>query len=486
MKIYDTNIFTARRTDYIEMSDADYLDENMGERLYPEQMMPFKRNKLDDDDDKNIEMFEETMKIDEKDLDATLYDNYTWCFRMTRNGADKLMKESFKVRRVYRNRRFITCLVKNFYLAARAIPYHLLVRGNGAGSLVGRVFLHSIKGMHPDFSDPHLQNCCIDLNELTNYGTKGTQYRSVSDDKVPVAFALGKGGRIKKFSQDKTVDVLCYTDDIDFWDIKNRLVLCYRGDYVTDLMEMTPTPVNPMTGNWYAKYEVNYSNDESEMESSTSGVVKDMERVLYEEERARVLVQVNLEIARLQLENLRCRKRGLKTFYILDNTTRLKLFFHLTQGEETDAQTPTTIRHFRTQDFMLTLAYEELRDLAEGGQYSEEEDWNETTLDETLEMIETISGYQFEYEGVDSEGADGGDFADGDSDENEGQSEENDHADKEMALDIEVRYEVLDEDELLGDSLNDSMEIMQETEEELLGPSDVGPFAASTPSESAD
>ena len=60
MKIYDTNIFSARRMDYIEMSDVDDLDENTGERLYPEQMMPFKKNKLDDDDDENIEMFEET------------------------------------------------------------------------------------------------------------------------------------------------------------------------------------------------------------------------------------------------------------------------------------------------------------------------------------------------------------------------------------------------------------------------------------------
>ena len=45
------------------------------------------------------------------------------------------------------------------------------------------------------------------------------------------------------------------------------------------------------------------SDNESEMQMSTSGVVKDMERVLYKEERARVLGQVNLELARLQLEN---------------------------------------------------------------------------------------------------------------------------------------------------------------------------------------
>ena len=231
------------------MSDADDLDENTRECLYPEQIMPFKRNKLDNDDDENIETFEEIMTIDENDLNATLYDNYTWCFRLTRKGADELTKESIEVRRVYRNRRFIMCLVKNFYFTARTIPYPLLVRGNGAGSSVGCVFLHSIKGLHLDFADPHLQNYCIDLNELMNYGTKGTQYGSVThEDKVPVPFKLDEGGRIKKFSQDKTVDVLCYTDEIDFWDIKNRLVLHYRGDYVTELMEMTPTPVDPMSG----------------------------------------------------------------------------------------------------------------------------------------------------------------------------------------------------------------------------------------------
>ena len=113
---------------------------------------------------------------------------------------------------------------------------------------------------------------------------------------------------------------------------------------------------------------------------SMSGVLENMERVLYEEERARVLAQVNLELARLQLENSRCCKRGLKTFYVLDNTTRLKLFFHLTQGEETNALIPTTIRRFRTQDFMPTLAYEEQRDNAERGEDISEEDWNETTL----------------------------------------------------------------------------------------------------------
>ena len=72
------------------------------------------------------------------------------------------------------------------------------------------------------------------------------------------------------------------------------------------------------------------------------------------------------------------------------------------------------------------------------------------------------------------------DESDGDSDENEGQvndeNDEDNHADRELR-DIE--------DELLGDSLNDSMEITQETEE-LLGPSDVGPFAASTLSNTCD
>ena len=150
---------------------------------------------------------------------------------------------------------------------------------------------------------------------------------------------------------------MCYTDEVDFWDIKKRLLLRYRGDYVSQLTEITPTPVDPMTGDWYMKQEADDSDNRSEMQMSTSGVIKDIEMVLYEEERARVLGQVNLELARLQLENERCRKRGLKTFYVLDNTTRLKLFFHLTQGEETNAFAPTTIRRFGTQDFTPTLVY---------------------------------------------------------------------------------------------------------------------------------
>ena len=216
---------------------------------------------------------------------------------------------------------------------------------------------------------------------------------------------------------------MCYTDEVDFWDIKSRLLLRYRGDYVSQLTEITPTSVDPMTGDWYVKQEVDNSDNESEMEMSMSGVIKDMERVLYEEERARVLGQVNLELVRLQLENERCQKRGLKTFYVLDNTTRLKLFFHLTQGEETNAFAQTTIRHFGTQDFMPTLAYKEHRDMAEEGEDSEE-DRNETTLDDTLEMI---SGYEFEYEGVETENEndDTDDSGDGDLDENEGKSEVN-------------------------------------------------------------
>ena len=55
-----------------------------------------------------------------------------------------------------------------------------------------------------------------------------------------------------------------------------------------------------------------------------------------------------------------------------------------------------------------------------------EEDWNEITLNDTLEMI---SGYEFKY-GVESENkidedGDGDDCEDGDSDENEGESEVN-------------------------------------------------------------
>ena len=68
--------------------------------------------------------------------------------------------------------------------------------------------------------------------------------------------------------------------------------------------------------------------------------------------------------------------------------------------------------------------------------------------------------------------------ADGDYDENEGKSQvmndenvEDDHTERELRD---------EEGELLGDSLNDSMEIMQEMEEELLGLQIAGPFAASS------
>ena len=165
-----------------------------------------------------------------------------------------------------------------------------------------------------------------------------------------------------------------------------------------------------------------------------------------------------------------------------------------------------TIRCFETQDFTPTLVHEEQRDIAEEGDDISKDDWNETTLEETLETI--ISEYDFEYEGIPSDSKseepdeDDANYGDRES-ENEGQSEVNDGRGSceqednrgdcneegipDMLHDIEVTDEVMDEDdELLGDSLSDSMEITQEMEEELLGLSDTGPFGVSTPSKTGD
>ena len=161
-----------------------------------------------------------------QDLDHTEFNKYTFMYTLARKGAVTLTKDSFDVRAVYRHHRFITIVVKIFYNCARAIPYPILTRGDGVGGVVGRVFLYRRKRMLPDFTDPHLQNPCIDLNELINWGRKGVVFGNREDVDLEVEpFVVGRGGRIKKFSEDKVVDVEFYTDEFDFALVKESMMM---------------------------------------------------------------------------------------------------------------------------------------------------------------------------------------------------------------------------------------------------------------------
>ena len=104
------------------------------------------------------------------------------------------------------------------------------------GGVVGRKFLYEMKRMEMDEDSP-LERPWIDLNELANWGNKGIIYGERSHrflDTVP--FKVGKGGRIKKFAEDKMVDVGTYGDERNFLDVRfssqsewlNRRKLHYR------------------------------------------------------------------------------------------------------------------------------------------------------------------------------------------------------------------------------------------------------------------
>ena len=95
------------------MSDEDDVCENSGERIHPRQVMTFKKNKQiedDENDDGDPESFRETMWIPEQDLNHTAYDNYTYKYGTLRKGMVDETEESIRVRAVYRNHRFITCI----------------------------------------------------------------------------------------------------------------------------------------------------------------------------------------------------------------------------------------------------------------------------------------------------------------------------------------------------------------------------------------
>ena len=175
MKMQKWLIFlSARNQEYIVMSDEDDVCENSGERIHPRQVMTFKKNNEieddDDDDDGKPESFKETMWIPKQELDHTVYDNYTYKYGTLRKGMVDETDRSMRVRAVYRNRRFITCIIRNFYRSARHIPYPVLFRGDGIGGIEGAVFLYTQKHLTPELDEKAPP---IDLNELQNWGRKG-------------------------------------------------------------------------------------------------------------------------------------------------------------------------------------------------------------------------------------------------------------------------------------------------------------------------
>ena len=209
------NVISVLNPDFLVSSDEDELCQNTEERLHPMRKKVFRRNKsIKDDSDSDTE--ENTMGIPKQDLDYTLYDNKMCMYSLVRKGKVTLTKRSLDLRAVYREKHFLTVLVRNFYLCSRGIPYTVLMRGDGVGGVVGRHFLFEQKHLDLQLDSP-LEKPWINLNEIRNWGERGIIFGDGHDRYLhTVPFEVGKGGRVKKFAEDKVADVIWYTNETNF------------------------------------------------------------------------------------------------------------------------------------------------------------------------------------------------------------------------------------------------------------------------------
>ena len=329
------NVISVLNPDFLVSSDEDELCRNTEERLHPMRKKVFRRNKsIKDDSDSDTE--EDTMGIPEQDLDYTLYDNKTRMYSLARKGKVTLTKRSLDVRAVYREKRFLTVLIRNFYLCGRGIPYMVLMRGDGIRGVVGRHFLFEQKRLDPQLDSP-LEKLWIDLNEIRNWGERGIIFGDRQDrylDTVP--FEVGKGGRVKKFVEDKVVDVIWYTDETNFSELKFQILERIFGDArhaVGENMRLDPYPGKSTVSDILGEgdnIEIVPESDLDETQESVEDVVVDINKKLYMEEKGQILNQVNLRMAQMQLENMWADDEGERRMHVLDNVTHLNLFFEIT------------------------------------------------------------------------------------------------------------------------------------------------------------
>ena len=306
-------------------SDDDETCLNTGQRLYPKvrRKISMRKNTRIEDDDDDSEA--ETRKMDEQDLDWTRRDPYTHSYLLTRKGKVTLTEKSLVVRAVYRHRRFITVLAKNFYECARNIPYTSMMKCDGVGGVVGRVFLFQQKRMKRGKLD-EMSFPSIDLNELKRWSQKGIISGRREDRLLEVVpFEIRQGGRIKKFSEDKIVEIEKEEDEMAFCRRKAALHFqCREEDYTEEFLY---TPTQPATLE---------EADANGHFISTGDLVRDMIDKIKNNRGQRLAAQVNLRVAQMQLENEeRIRAGGVykDNLYVIDNTTKLKLFFDLDEFE---------------------------------------------------------------------------------------------------------------------------------------------------------
>ena len=217
--------------------------------------------------------------------------------------------------------------MKHFYRAARQILYPLIFRGDGVGGILSHVFLYKAKRRSPDFTDCHLHGPGIDLQELRNWGCKGVIFGDCNDlDLEVVPFQIKHGGRIKRFGEDKIVDII-NNDKMDFCQIKNVRITRYNV-YWEHVVEKPIAAVIEKAGD--QSFKSTDGDDESMITVRSGGEVARIETILEEERWEQVLGQVTLKMARMQLENVECTQKG-KDLFPLDNVTKFNLFFQLSK-----------------------------------------------------------------------------------------------------------------------------------------------------------
>ena len=119
--------------EFIVSLDEDEVCKNTNKTIHPYRQKVFKKNMHVEETELESENDEETMKIPEQDFNFTAYDHLTRMYSLSRKGKVTLAQRSLEARGVCRGKRFITVLVRNFYLCMRAVPYTKLMMSNGVG-----------------------------------------------------------------------------------------------------------------------------------------------------------------------------------------------------------------------------------------------------------------------------------------------------------------------------------------------------------------
>ena len=337
---------------YIISSDNDKLCRNTEERIHPQQVRRFKKNKrVRDESDSEEETLEDTLKIPEQDLDHTLYDDYTWMYCLARKGKVKATEKSLEARAVYQNRRFITVIVRNFYCSAHSIPYPLIMRGDRVGGFEDKVYLYEEKRLRPDFMDPHSDTPCIDLNELKKWGKKGVIFRDRKDLEVEVVpFELRQGGRIKKFAEDKEVDVEDWTDE-GFFGVQKSSVVWRHYSSVHEEFITVEVPAVVGRREDVGGDDGEDGNEDMDTSPGSSGVqlnwgdlMADVEYALDVQKRNAVIAPANLKILRMKDENKKFIREERELPHVIDRMSKLQVFmclsadYHMTyMNEEKDS-----------------------------------------------------------------------------------------------------------------------------------------------------